>query len=105
MVILLQTSKGRDYMSKMRLLRNCIVLAIMASLISPEVFLEPTLGCVERIDGKEITIDESFSLISEMYKGTLSNKLRYKLKILELIRSMDQYDKGCISINPGATES
>lgn len=65
-----------------------LMLSLCVGLLTPDIFIEPGLGCIERTDGEEICIEEVHRILSDFYEGNTDNKIEYKIKILEYIRRM-----------------
>lgn len=59
--------------------------------VSPEIFVEGSMGCIKDINGKELTRQEAQALLEELLYDDLSpdqeTTIIYKSKIMEWIQS------------------
>lgn len=65
-----------------------VILAVFVGLLTPDIFLEPGMWCIERADDEKIGIEEVHKLLFDFHKGKTNQDIEYKSKILEFIRSM-----------------
>lgn len=78
------------YMKKFCLLTIGIVLWIGA--VSPEIFVEPGMGCIEREDGQPITREESeqvWKLLLLESNGDSSPQVVYKSRLIKWLEDLD----------------
>lgn len=72
---------------KKRVMLAGILLWIGA--VSPEIFLEGSMGCIQDVSGKELTRQEALTLLEEVFYGDGKEQettIIYKSKLWEQIK-------------------